>query len=226
MALGGGICGSMNERSSAGAGEMAPARNYLWIDDGSYHTTRLKQERLLPASFDRQVATLSSSTKACWEKQPQCRALVWLRDWQEKRGCVHGNISEPNPDRLSPLRVSEALHRSVIQAIEPEAECVLRAAGGQILRHYEGYVYEEYASFGFPTIVLYWPQGTRFVYMRQAGQEDRCMIFIAVLLPDSRHELHLMYDYRFSCPFGPLEEFFTLRVAKASVFEHISWHCT
>src|SRR6266568_1931663 len=67
-------------------------------------------------------------------------------------------------------------------------------------------------------IVLYWPQGTRFVYLRQAGQEDRVVIFIAALLPDSRHELHLTYDYRIFCPFGPFEEFFTLRVAGVRIF--------
>ena len=117
-----------------------------------------------------------------------------------------------------PLQVSEVTRRSVIQAIEPEAENVLRDAGGQILRHHEGYVYEEYTSLDFPTIVLYWPQGTRFVYLRQAGQEDRVVIFIAALLPDSRHELHLTYDYRIFCPFGPFEEFFSLRVAGVRIF--------
>jgi hypothetical protein len=38
------------------AGEIAPARTYVRIDNRSYHPITLEQEGPLPASFDRQVA--------------------------------------------------------------------------------------------------------------------------------------------------------------------------
>jgi hypothetical protein len=113
----------------------------------------------------------------------------------------------------STFQVNQGLRRNVIQAIEPEAERLLLSAGGKVLRNQEGYLYEEYLDCGLPTVVIYWPPQTRTVYLAARGQEDGIMIFVAALLPGLQAELHLTYDYRLSCPFGPFEEFFTLREA-------------
>ena len=45
------------------AGKMAPAGNYVRIDDGSYRLIILKRERPLPASFDAQVALYRAAPK-------------------------------------------------------------------------------------------------------------------------------------------------------------------
>ncbi len=117
------------------------------------------------------------------------------------------------------LQVVERPYRNVIQAIEPEAERVLLQGGGNVLRDQEGYRYEEYLDYPWPTLVIYWPIQTRLAYLTAHGQEDSAVIFMVALLPGARVELHLTYEYRFWHPvFGPLEEFFTLRVAKESIF--------
>ena len=118
------------------------------------------------------------------------------------------------------LQVAERPHRNVIQAIEPEAERLLLESGGKVLRDQEGYLYEEYLDSPWPTLVIYWPIQTRSVYLVARGQEDNSyVIFVTALLPERRAELHLTYDYRPWDPvFGPLEEFFTLRVAGVQIF--------
>ncbi len=117
------------------------------------------------------------------------------------------------------LQVTERPHRNVIQAIEPEAERLLLQGGGKVLRDQEGYLYEEYLDYPWPTLVIYWPTQTRLVYLGAQGQEDSYMIFMAALLPGQRAELHLTYDYRPWDPwFGPFEEFFTLRTAQVRIF--------
>ena len=118
------------------------------------------------------------------------------------------------------LQVAEQPRRNVIQAIEPEAERLLLESGGKVLRDQEGYLYEEYLDSPWPTLVIYWPIQTRSVYLAARGQEDNsCVIFVAALLPGRRAELHLTYDYRpWDSVFGPLEEFFTLRVAGVQIF--------
>ena len=118
------------------------------------------------------------------------------------------------------LRVAERPYRNVIQAIEPEAERLLLQVGGKVLRDQEGYLYEEYLDYPWPTLVIYWPIQTRLVYLAARGQEDGYyVIFTAALLPGLRVELHLTYDYRLWDPlFGPFEEFFTLRVAQVRIF--------
>ena len=124
--------------------------------------------------------------------------------------------------RLEPhtLQVVEWPQRNVIQAIEPEAERLLLQGGGKVLRDQEGYLYEEYLDYPWPTLVIYWPIQTRLTYLSTRGQEeDSYMIFVAALLPGLRVELHLTYDYRPWDPlFGPFEEFFTLRVAQVRIF--------
>jgi hypothetical protein len=119
---------------------------------------------------------------------------------------------------LQTFQIAECAHRNVIQAIEPEAEHVLVKAGGKVWRQREGYIYEEYWNYPWPTLIIYWPPNTRSVYLESTGQEDGMAIFIAMLLPRPRAELHLTYDYRLFFPFCPLEEFFTLRVARMRIF--------
>jgi hypothetical protein len=117
------------------------------------------------------------------------------------------------------LQITERPHRNVIQAIEPEAERLLLASGGKVLRDQEGYLYEEYLDYPWPTLVIYWPIQTRLVYLATQGQEENYVIFMAALLPWQQAELHLTYDYRPWHPwFGPFEEFFTLRAARVRIF--------
>lgn len=117
------------------------------------------------------------------------------------------------------LLVTERPYRHVIQVIEPEAERLLLQVGGKVLRGWEGYIYEEYGDFPWPTLVIYWPLQTRLLYLTSRGQEDGYIIFVAALPPGLRVELHLTYDYRpLDLLFGPLEEFFTLRVAEVRIF--------
>jgi hypothetical protein len=117
------------------------------------------------------------------------------------------------------LQVAERPQRNVIQAIEPEAERLLLQEGGKVLRDQEGYLYEEYLDYSWPTLVIYWPIQTRSVYLAARGQEGSYVIFVAALLPGPRVELHLTYDYRpWDTFFGPFEEFFTLRVAQVRIF--------
>jgi hypothetical protein len=117
------------------------------------------------------------------------------------------------------LQVTERPYRHVIQAIEPEAEHLLLQVGGKVLRGQEGYIYEEYADFPWSTVVIYWPIQTRLLYLAARGQEDGYIVFVAALPPGLRVELHLTYDYRPLDPLcGPLEEFFTLRVAEVRIF--------
>ena len=118
------------------------------------------------------------------------------------------------------FQIAERLQRHVIQAIEPEAERLLLSSGGKVLRDQEGYLYEEYLDSPWPTLVIYWPIQTRSVYLAARGQEDNSyVIFVAALLPVCRAELHLTYDYRlWNAVLGPLEEFFTLRVAEVRIF--------
>ncbi len=120
------------------------------------------------------------------------------------------------------LQVAEQPQRNVIQAIEPEAERLLLEAGGKVLRDQEGYLYEEYLDNPWPTVIIYWPIQTRSVHLAARGQEDSSVIFVAALLPGRRVELHLTYDYRPWNPvFGPLEEFFTLRLAGVQIFAEL-----
>lgn len=118
------------------------------------------------------------------------------------------------------LQVAERPRRNVIQAIEPEAERLLLESGGKVLRDQESYLYEEYLDYPWPTLVIYWPIQTHSVMLSARGQEDNSsVIFVAALLPGHRAELHLTYDYRlWNLVFGPLEEFFTLRVAEVRIF--------
>lgn len=116
------------------------------------------------------------------------------------------------------FQIAERTRRNVIQAIEPEAEHVLVAAGGRVLREQEGYVYEEYWNYPWPTLIVIWPPNTWSVYLAPTGQEDGVTIFMAALLPAHRAELHLTYDYRLFFLFCPLEEFFTLRIARMRIF--------
>ncbi|GHO98515.1 hypothetical protein KSF_085630 [Reticulibacter mediterranei] len=117
------------------------------------------------------------------------------------------------------LQVAQLPHRTVIQAIESEAERILLQSGGMVRRNGEGYLYEEYLDSGFPPLVIYWPAQTRFVYVAPCEQEDRFVIFLVAILPGLQAELHLTYDYRPWNPLhGPFEEFFTLRVAQVHIF--------
>lgn len=117
------------------------------------------------------------------------------------------------------LQIAELPCRNVIQAIEPEAEQLLVQGGGNVLRDQEGYLYEEYLDYPWPTLVIFWPIQTRSVHLAAREQEDSYVIFVAALLPGSRVELHLTYDYRPWHPvFGPFEEFFTLRVPRIQIF--------
>jgi hypothetical protein len=112
------------------------------------------------------------------------------------------------------FQVAQCSRRHIIQAIEPEAERLLVEAGGRVLREQEGYVYEEYWNFPWPTVIIFWPPGTQSVYLSPDGQEDSVTIFMAMLLPGPRAELHLIYDYRFFPLFCSFEEFLTLQVAQ------------
>lgn len=116
------------------------------------------------------------------------------------------------------LQRAERSHRNMIQAIEPEAERLLKDAGGKVLRNHEEYVYEEYWDYRFPTLMVVWPPNTQSVYLAPTGQEDDITIFLAALLPASRAELHLTYDYRPFSLFSLFEEYFTLRVAQVRIF--------
>lgn len=116
------------------------------------------------------------------------------------------------------FQIAECVQRHVIQAIEPEAEHLLVEAGGKVRRKWEDYVYEEYWNYPWPTLIIYWPPNTRSVYLAPTGQEDGMTIYIAILLPRPEAELHLTYDYRLFFPFCPLEEFFTLRLARLRIF--------
>ena len=117
---------------------------------------------------------------------------------------------------------AERSRRNVIQAIEPEAERLLLEAGGKVFKEQRDYVYEEYWNYPWPTLIVVWPPNTQSVYLASAGQEDGMTIFLAALLPESRAELHLTYDYRLFFLFCPFEEFFTLRVAQVRIFAHES----
>ncbi len=103
--------------------------------------------------------------------------------------------------------------RKVVQAVAPEAEELLTEKGGKVVPHGE-YIYEEYLTLDWPTVVLYWPPGTFSAYVSPQGQEDAAVIFAVFLLPECSQELHMQYDYRLSSPNGSIEEFFTLRIAK------------
>jgi hypothetical protein len=118
------------------------------------------------------------------------------------------------------FQIAERPQRNVIQAIEPDAERLLLSSGGKVLRDQEGYLYEEYQNGPWPILIIYWPIHTLSVYLAARGQEDNSyVIFMAALLPGPGPELHLTYDYRlWNSVFGPLEEFFTLRVAEVRVF--------
>ena len=117
------------------------------------------------------------------------------------------------------LQIAQSPRRSIIQAIEAEAEQLLLQSGGKVERCREGYLYEDALDVGFPTLLIVWPVQTRFVYVAARGQEDSDVIFMAALLPASQAELHLTYDYRPWNPlYGPFEEFFTLRVAREHLF--------
>lgn len=131
---------------------------------------------------------------------------------------------------LLTFQVAERPQRSVIQAIEPEAEQVLLESGGKVLRDQEGYLYEEYLDNSWPTLIIYWPSQTRSVYLPVLGQEDNSYVILAVaLLPGSQSELHLTYNYRLRDPiWGPWEEFFTLRMARCGSYLRSAderWHC-
>jgi hypothetical protein len=126
--------------------------------------------------------------------------------------------------RGKPLRIEQhtfqraaCVRRSIIQAIEPEAEQFLLDAGGHVQRSYGDYVYEEYWDCSWPTLLIVWPPHTLWVYLAPTGQEDGMTIFLAALLLVSQVELHLTYDYRPFFLFGSFEEFFTLRVAKERI---------
>ena len=121
-----------------------------------------------------------------------------------------------NPFRaeLHPLPRTEGLRRSVIQAIEPEAEQVLRQAGGRVFRSHGDFVYEEHWDCPWPTLLVVWPPETSMAYLAPTGQEDGNVIFLAAHLPGSLTELHLTYDYRPFAFGGELEEFLTLRLAE------------
>ncbi len=116
------------------------------------------------------------------------------------------------------FQIAERVHRHIIQAIEPDAEQVLVEAGGKVLREQEGYIYEEYWNWPWPTLIIAWPPDTRSVYLAPTGQEDGVTIFMAALLPGPGVELHLTYDYRLFFLLSPFEEFFTLRVAQVQLF--------
>jgi hypothetical protein len=116
------------------------------------------------------------------------------------------------------FQVAEHSRWNVIQAIEPEAEHLLVEAGGKVRRNHEDYVYEEYWDCPWPTLMVVWPVSTHSVYLVPTTQEDGVIIFMALLLPVLREELHLTYDYRLFSPFGSFEEFFTLRVAQVRIF--------
>ena len=98
-------------------------------------------------------------------------------------------------------------------------------ASGKVRRQCEGYIYiyKEYWNYPWPTLIIYWPPNTRSVYLAPTGQEDGMTILIAMLLPRPGAELHLTYDYRLFFPFCPLEEFFTLRVARIRIFAEDSF---
>ena len=108
--------------------------------------------------------------------------------------------------------------RTIIQAIEPEAEQLLLEAGGHVRRSYGDYVYEAYWDCPWPTLLIVWPPHTLSAYLAPTGQEDGMTIFLAALLPGSQVELHLTYDYRPFLLFSSFEEFFTLRIAKERIF--------
>lgn len=116
------------------------------------------------------------------------------------------------------LQRAECPRRTLIQAIEPEAAYVLLASGGKVLRNHAGYAYEEYGYCPWPTLLIVWPPHTLSVYLAPAGQEDDMTIFRAALLPGSRAEWHLTYEYRPFFLFGSFEEFLTLRVARVRIF--------
>lgn len=126
--------------------------------------------------------------------------------------------------RAGPLRVEyetgqygDDARRTIVQAVEIEAEQVLLGAGGNVLRNHAGYLYEEYWNCCFPTLVVIWPPDTRLVYLAPTGQEDDVTIFLAALLPASQAELHVTYDYRLFFVWSSFEEFLTLRVARRRI---------
>ncbi len=115
--------------------------------------------------------------------------------------------------RETTVQFIEQRMRRVVQIVEPEAKELLIEKGGSI-RPYEEHLYEEYLVCYWPTLVLYWPADTFSVYVSPRGQEDSVVIFAIFLLPDSTQELHIVYDYRLSSPYGPFEEYFMLRVSQ------------
>jgi hypothetical protein len=119
---------------------------------------------------------------------------------------------------LQTFQIAEHARCNVIQAIEPEAEHLLVEAGGKVDRNHQGYVYEEYWHCPWPTLRIVWPVSTHSVYLAPTTQEDGVTIFMALLLPVLREELHLTYNYRLFSLFGSYEEFFTLRVAQVRIF--------
>lgn len=116
------------------------------------------------------------------------------------------------------FQIARLARRTIIQAIEPEAERVLLEAGGKVRRSQEDYVYQEYWDYPWPTLIITFPPNTRSVYLAPTGQEDDMTIFLAALLPGPRAELHLTYDYHLFLFFCPFAEFFTLRVAQVRIF--------
>ena len=103
--------------------------------------------------------------------------------------------------------------RAVVQALEPEAARLLAEKGGKVTRYeLHGMYYWDYWPWEDHRVVR-WPPQTLEVYVSARGQEDSVVIFAAFLLPTTAQELHMVYDYRSSSPHGPLEEYFTLRVA-------------
>lgn len=105
------------------------------------------------------------------------------------------------------------IHR-VVQAIEPEAARLLTEKGGKITRYeWHGMYYRDYQPCEDQHL-LSWPPGTLSAYVSARGQEDTTVIFAVFLLPASRQELLMVYDYRPSSPVGPFEEYFTLRASQ------------
>jgi hypothetical protein len=101
----------------------------------------------------------------------------------------------------------------VVQAIEPEAARLLTEKGGKISRYaFHGMYYWEYEPCEDQHL-LSWPAGTLSAYISSRGQEDRPVIFAVFLLPGSRQELHLVYDYRLLSPADSFEEYFTLQIS-------------
>jgi len=115
--------------------------------------------------------------------------------------------------RETTVQFIEQRMRRLVQIVEPEAKELLIEKGGSI-RPYEEHLYEEYLVCYWPTLVLYWPADTFSVFVVPLEKKDNVVIFDIFLLPDSTQELHIVYDYRLSSPYGPFEEYFMLRVSQ------------